>query len=157
KEGEADPPPNQGVNSDCSFVTPKYFDTLRTPLLLGRDFSDHDTADTPRVVIVNQEFARRFYGSAENAMGKRFRFAQGAPQREWMEIIGIAKDGRYRNLYEDRRPYMFLPVYQNPSASMALLISAQSAGALQAAPPGARREIAQMDSRLAAFGVMTAE
>src|SRR5262245_17531037 len=154
KEGEADPPPNQGVNSDCSFVTPKYFDTLRTPLLLGRDFSDHDTADTPRVVIVNQEFARRFYGGAENAMGKRFRFAQGAPL---MEIIGIAKDGRYRNLYEDRQPYMFLPVYQNPRASMALLISAQSAGALQAAAQGARREIAQMDSRLPAFGVMMAE
>jgi len=154
KEGEADPPPNQGVNSDCSFVTPKYFDTLRTPLLLGRDFTDHDTADAPRVVIVNQEFARRFYGGAENAMGKRFRFAQGAPL---MEIIGIAKDGRYRNLYEDRQPYMFLPVYQNPRASMALLISAQSAGALQAAAQGARREIAQMDSRLPAFGVMMAE
>src|SRR5262245_18862257 len=154
KEGEADPPPNQGVNSDCSFVTPKYFDTLRTPLLLGRDFTDHDTADAPRVVIVNQEFARRFYGGAENAMGKRFRFAQGAPL---MEIIGIAKDGRYRNLYEDRQPYMFLPVYQNPRASMALLISAQSAGALQAAAQGARREIAKMDSRLPAFGVMMAE
>ena len=157
KEGEADPPPNQGVNSDCSFVTPKYFDTIRTPLLLGRDFSDHDTADAPRVVMVNQEFARRFYGGAENAIGKRFRFAQSAPQHEWMEIIGIAKDGRYRNLYEDRRQYMFLPVYQNPRSSMALLISAQSAGALQAVVKGSRLEIAQMDSRLAAFGVMTAE
>jgi predicted permease len=154
KEGEADPPPNQGVNSDCSYVTPKYFDTLHTPLLLGRDFTDHDTADAPRVVIVNQEFARRLYGNPENAMGKRFRLAQGAPL---MEIIGIAKDGRYRNLYEGQQPYMFLPVHQNPRASMALLISAQSAGVLQAVVKGARREIALMDSRLPAFGVMMAE
>jgi putative ABC transport system permease protein len=157
KEGETDPPPNQGLNSDCSFVTPKYFDALRTPLALGRDFTDRDTADAPPVVIVNQEFARRFYGSEQNALRKRFRFAQDAPQREWMEIIGISKDGRYRSLYEDRRLYMFLPVYQHPRTKMTLLISAQSAGALPAVVESARREIAQMDARLPVYGVMMAE
>jgi putative ABC transport system permease protein len=154
KEGEADPPPNQGFNSDCSLVTPKYFGTLRTPLVMGRDFTDRDNADTPPVVIVNEELARRFYGSAEQAMGKRFRFAQGTPL---MEIIGIAKDGRYRSLYEDRQPYMFLPVYQHPRTAMTLLISAESAGALQAVVESARREIAGMDSRLPVYGVMTGE
>jgi predicted permease len=154
KEGEADPPPNQGVNTDCNFVTPKYFDTLRTPLVMGRDFTDHDDAGAPRVVIVNQEFARRFYGGSENALGRRFRFAQGTPL---MEIIGIAKDGRYRTLYEDQQPYMFLPVYQQPRARMALLVSAQSAGALTGVVEGARREIALMDSRLPAIGVLAGE
>ncbi|MGH9755934.1 MAG: ADOP family duplicated permease [Blastocatellia bacterium] len=157
KEGEIDPPPNQGINSDCSIVTPKYFDTVRTPLALGRDITDRDTADAPRVVIVNQEFARRFYGNEQNALGKRFRFAQGAPQPEWMEIIGIAKDGRYRTLYEDRRLYMFLPVAQHPRAAMTLLISAQSAGALPAVAESVRREIGRLDARLPAFGVMIAE
>jgi putative ABC transport system permease protein len=154
KEGEVDPPPNQGVNSQCSFVTPKYFDTLRTRLALGRDFTDRDDADAPPVVIVNQEFSRRFYGSAENAMGKRFRFAQGAPL---MEIIGIAQDGRYNTLYEDRQLHMFLPVYQRPRAAMTLLISAQSAGALRSVAESARREITQLDARLPVFGVMMAE
>jgi predicted permease len=157
KEGEADPPPNQGVNSECSFVMPKYFDTLRTPLVLGRDFTDHDTADAPRVVIVNQEFARRFYGGAEQALGKRFRFAPQHDQRELMEIIGIAKDGRYRTLYEDWQPYLFLPVAQHPRANMALLISAQPTVTLSAVVESARREIARMDSRLPAFGVMVEE
>ena len=114
KEGEPDPPPNQGVSSECSFVTPKYFDTLRTRLVLGRDFTDRDDADAPPVVIINQEFVRRFYGSAEQALGKRFRFAPGTPLRE---IIGIAKDGFYRNLYEARQLYMFLPVYQQPQTA----------------------------------------
>jgi predicted permease len=154
KEGEADPPPNQGVISDCSFVSPKYFDTVRTPLVLGRDFTDHDTADAPPVVIVNQEFARRFYGSEQNAMGKRFRFAQGTPL---MEIVGVAKDGLYRNLYEDRQPYMFLPVYQQSYAAVAVVISAQSASALQTVAESVRREIARLDSRLPVFGVMMAE
>ena len=154
KEGEADPPPNQGFNSDCSFVTPKYFDTLRTPLVQGRDFTELDNADAPPVVIVNEEFARRFYGGGESAMGKRFRFAQGTPL---MKIIGVAKDGLYRTLYEDRLPYMFLPVYQHPRTAMTLMISAESAGALQAVVESARREIARMDSRLPVYGVMTAE
>jgi len=154
KEGELDPPPNQGVDSDCSFVTPKYFDTLRIPLALGRDFTDRDMAGAPPVVIVNQEFARRFYGGEQNALGKRFRFARGTPL---MEIVGIAKDGRYRTLYEDRRPYMFLPAYQRPRAAMTLLISAQSAGDLRPVVESARREIARLDSRLPLSAVKAGE
>ena len=154
REGEADPPPNQGLNSDCAYVTPKYFETVRTPLVMGRDFTDEDNRAAPSVVIVNQEFARRLYGGEQNALGKRFRLAQETPL---MEIVGIAQDGRYRTLYEDRQPYFFLPVYQNPRARMALLISAQSAAALPAAVQSARREIAQMDSRLPAFGVMVGD
>ncbi|HEV2912615.1 MAG TPA: ABC transporter permease [Pyrinomonadaceae bacterium] len=154
KEGEIDPPPNQGVNSDCNFVTPKYFDTMQTPLVQGRDFTDRDTLDAPPVVVVNQEFARRFYGSEQNAMGKRFRLGQSTPL---MEIIGIARDGHYRTLYEDRLPFMFLPVYQHPRTGMTLLISAQTSAALEAVVESARREIAQLDARMPVYGVMMAE
>ena len=153
KEGEIDPPPNQGVVSECSLVTPKYFDTLRMPLVRGRDFTDRDDMDAPRVVVVNQAFARRFYGGEEEAMGKRFRFAQGTPL---MEIIGIARDGHYDSLYQDHQIYMFLPVSQHPRARMTLLVGAQSAGDLQGIVERARREITQMDARLPVFGVMTA-
>jgi len=153
KEGEADPPPNQGVISECSLVTPGYFETLRMPLVQGRDFTDRDDADAPRVVIVNQEFARRFYGGEKEALGKRFRFAQGTPL---MEIVGIARDAYYENLYEERQLYMFLPVFQHPRARMTALIGTESAASLQAILEGARREIAQMDARLPVFGVMMA-
>ncbi|MGH9853002.1 MAG: ADOP family duplicated permease, partial [Blastocatellia bacterium] len=61
KEGEPDPPPNQGLDIACNIVAPKYFETLRTSLVLGRDFTERDTKDAPQVVIVNQEFARKFY------------------------------------------------------------------------------------------------
>ncbi|MET0650255.1 MAG: ABC transporter permease [Pyrinomonadaceae bacterium] len=154
KEGEGDPPPNQGLNSECSLVTPKYFETLRMPLVRGRDFTDRDTADAPHVVIVNQSFARRFYGGEEEALGKRFRFAQGTPL---MEIVGISRDGHYESLYNDTQTYMFLPVYQHPRARMTLLVGAQQGSDLQGLVEGARREVAQMDARLPVFGVMTAE
>jgi putative ABC transport system permease protein len=154
KEGEADPPPNQGIGSNCSIVAPKYFATMRTPLVMGREFTEHDTADAPPVVIVNQEFARKFYGSEQNALGKRFRFWQGTPL---MEIVGIAKDGYYGSLYEDRQTYMFLPEYQNYQSQMMLLISANSADDLKAVVEHARREIGQMDARIPVFGVTMAE
>lgn len=154
KEGEADPPPNQGIGSSCNFVAPKYFETVRTPLVMGRDFTERDNADASRVVIVNQEFARKFYGSEQNAMGKRFRFWKGTPL---MEIIGIAKDGHYRTLYEDRQTYIFLPQYQNYQASMTLLVSANSAGNLKTVAENVRREIGQMDARLPVVGITMAE
>jgi macrolide transport system ATP-binding/permease protein len=154
KEGEADPPANQGVGSSCSFVGPKYFATMRAPLALGREFTEHDTADAPPVVIVNQEFARKFYGGEQNALGKRFRFWQGTPL---MEIVGIAKDGYYDSLYEDRQPYMFLPEYQNYQPQMMLLISANSAIDLKSVVENARLEIGQKDSRIPVFGMMLGE
>jgi putative ABC transport system permease protein len=154
REGEAEPPPNQGTSADCNFVTPKYFETMRTPLVVGRDFTDRDDADAPRVVVVNQEFARRFYGGEQGALGRRFRFAQGTPL---MEIVGVAKDGRYRALYEDPQPHMFLPVYQHPRAVMTVLISARSAGEVPSVLERARREIALVDARLPVFGVMVGE
>jgi hypothetical protein len=74
-----------------------------------------------------------------------------------MEIISLAKDGRYRALYEDRQLYMFLPVSQHPRARMRLLVSAQSAEALRGVVESARCEIAQLDARLPVMGVMMAE
>lgn len=151
KEGEPEPSAHQGINSEFSMVTPQYFATLQTPLVLGRDFTERDDAKAPPVVIVNQEFAHRFYGSEQNAMGKRFRFEAGTPL---MEIVGIAKTGRYGTLYEEPKTYFFLPVYQHTRAQMTLLLSAQSAGAMVAMIENARRAIAQLDARMPVFGVI---
>jgi predicted permease len=154
REGELDPPPNQGADADCSFVARSYFDAMQTPLVRGRDFTEDDDADAPQVAIVNQEFARRFYGGEQEALGKRFRFADGTPL---MQIVGIAKDGRYNTLYEDPQVHVFLPVYQQPRVGLTLMISARSAGDVNAVMDAARREIAALDPRLPIFGVMMAE
>ncbi len=154
KEGELDPPPNKGVHVDSSLITPGYFDATRTPLVEGRDFDEHDDADAPLVVIVNQEFARRFYGGGREALGRRFRFEQGTPL---MQIVGIARDGRYRSLYEERLPFVFLPVYQHPRTGMTLLVGAETPSDVAAVVGVARREIAQVDARLPVYGVMVGE
>jgi predicted permease len=154
KEGELDPPPNRGFHADSNQVTPGYFDAAGIPLVLGRDFDEHDTADAPFVVIVNQEFARRFYDGEGSALGKRFRFEEGTPL---MRIVGVAKDGRYRSIYEERLPFIFLPVYQHPRTGMTMLVSAQSSSDVTAALEAARREVAAVDARMPVYGVMVGE
>jgi len=155
KEGEAPPSPNQGLYVHYSSIGVRYFETMGTRLLLGRDFTEHDGADAPQVVIVNLELARRLYGGAENAIGKRFLLADSSHAP--FEIVGVAADGKYRNIYEDPRPYMFLPHQQFYISQATLTARAQSSGALQAVAEGMRREAQRLDPRLPAFDLKTAE
>ncbi|HEV8366342.1 MAG TPA: ABC transporter permease [Pyrinomonadaceae bacterium] len=155
KEGDPDPLPNQGMSIERSIVAPKYFGTMGIQLLRGRDFTDHDNSDAPQVVIVNQEFARRFYGNEESALGKRLHFWwSGSPP---VEIIGIAKDGLYRNVYEDKTPYLFIPEFQQYESGMTLLVKADSAANMEPVLTSVRREIAQLDPRVPVFGLLTAK
>jgi predicted permease len=155
KEGEPEPLPNQGIDVSSNRVAPGYFTTVKTPLVMGRDFTERDTKDAPLVAIVNQEFARKFYGSEQNALGKRFRFWDS--KEPLREIVGIAKNGLYLNLYEDPRPYTYLPEYQLYLSGMMLLVSAHTAGDLQAIAESVRREIAQVDARVPVNGITLAE
>ena len=155
KEGEPDPPPNQGIMIDRNTVGPRYFEALDIQLVMGRDFSEQDVADKQQVVIVNQEFARRFYGSEQNALGKRLHFWwSGSPL---FEIVGVAKDGLYRSFYEDRRPFIWVPEYQQYDSVMTLLIKSDSPANLKAATETARREIARLDARLPVIGVFVGD
>jgi len=155
KEGDPEPLPNQGIVIDRSLVAPRYLETVGIKLLHGRDFTDRDDAKAPQVVIVNQEFARRFYGSEENALGKRLHFWwSGSPLAE---IVGITKDGYYRSLYEDRRPYIFIPEYQMYESGMTLVVKANSASDVRSVAEGARREIARLDARLPVVGMLQGE
>jgi predicted permease len=156
REGELQPPPNQGLDVEANVVAPKYFETMGTPLVLGRDFTERDNDDAPQVAIVNQEFARRLYGGEQNALGKRFR-ASGQ-ESPLLEIIGVAKDGRYINLFESQRQCIFLPEYQaSYESQVRLLVSAAAATELKAVAESVRREIAQIDSRVPVFGLQMAE
>ena len=64
------------VQRKYNSVTAGYFETLRTPLIMGRDFNPYDTPQSQSVAIVNEAFAKRYYGSA-NPLGKTFRWRPG--------------------------------------------------------------------------------
>jgi putative ABC transport system permease protein len=156
REGEPQPPPNQGLLVEFNVLAPEYFETSGTPLVLGRDFSERDNDEAPNVAIVNQEFARRLYGSEQNAIGKRFHASGG--ESPLLEIVGIVKDGRYENLYESRRPCIFVPEYQGSYESqMTLVVSAANATELKAVAESVRGEIARIDSRVPVYALQMAE
>jgi len=155
KEGEPDPLPNQGDKIAANIISPRYFETIRTPLLSGRDFSERDNSDAPPVAIVNQEYARKFFGGEQNALGKRIRILN--PQSPLMEIVGVVKNALYDTLYEAPQPHLFLPRFQHFGSGMTLLVSANTAGDLKAVAESVRREIAMLDSRVPVFGLRMAD
>ena len=91
-------------------ITPGYFQTLRTPLLAGRDFDSRDETGSQRVAIVNQTLARRFFGN-QDPLGKIIRTdnAPGKPGPP-IEIIGVSRDSKYESLREDTYATVFLPI-----------------------------------------------
>jgi predicted permease len=98
-------------------VSPGYLTAAGTPLLAGRDVSFTDTAKTPAVAIVNQEFARRLFHS-EHAVGSYFKNRDG----ESIQIVGIVADGKYFILSEDQEAAAFFPISQKASTSTALVV-----------------------------------
>jgi predicted permease len=100
-------------------IGPGYFTTLSVPILAGRDFTAADTQaqqhgekpeDTaPRVVIVNEKFAQRFFGSAGNAIGRHAGFGIDPGTKTDMEIVGVIKDIKYTNLRDEVPIQMFEP------------------------------------------------
>jgi predicted permease len=95
-------------------VTPEYFATLRTPLVAGRTFDSGDTATSPRVAIVNETLARRFFPNVD-PIGKYFRMSGPDPgSTEQLQIVGVVKDSKYISLREADLPFAYVPLTQAP-------------------------------------------
>ena len=104
-----------GFDPNFNSVGEGFFKTLGIPLLAGRDFDDKDTTTSPKVAIVNQEFAERF-GKGVNPIGLRIRREATPHEPETVfEIVGMVKNSKYRDLRESFRPIVYLSVTQDQS------------------------------------------
>jgi ABC-type antimicrobial peptide transport system permease subunit len=99
-------------------ISPEYFNAAGTALVSGRSFTWHDDKDAPRVAVVNQEFARKIFGSAANALERYYKTKNG----ERVEVVGICETGKYENLTENPQPAVFVPMLQNPSSGFYLTV-----------------------------------
>jgi predicted permease len=131
-------------------AAPNYFQTIGTPIVRGREFEERDREEMPGVVIVNETMAR-LYWPQEDPIGKRLQLRRSSGP--YLEVIGIAKDGKYITLGEDPMPYMFLPCRQSYKSRMTILIRSQADPANLAA--GLRREVGALDETLPVFGIKT--
>jgi putative ABC transport system permease protein len=98
---------HESLEIDRADVGPNYFQTMRTPLIEGRDFTMDDTAKSQLVAIVNQAFVARYWPGQE-ALGKRVQMDD-----RWFTVVGVAHNGKYRRLIYRAEPGIFLPLFQH--------------------------------------------
>ena len=119
-----------------SVVGPRYFETMEVPLVRGRGFTDADRPGAPAVVVVNEAFAKRFWGDAD-PIGKRI--SRGGENGPWMEVVGLARDGKYVSITESPRPFVYYPQLQMPDG---ITMHVRTTGDPRRLVAAARREVA---------------
>jgi predicted permease len=143
---------NERVIAGLNAVTPGYFDTLAIPLVAGRRFTDADNESSRLVAIVNQRFADLVWPDA-HPVGRRF-IIPGFGNRP-LEVVGVTRTGKYNFVFEDPKPYVFLPLAQRYSGSRVLHVRTTVAPETMA--PAVERIIAELEPDLALFDVMSME
>jgi predicted permease len=112
------PPDRANFNSTMDTIDEGYFQTMGIPILRGRAFLPSDTAEAPRVAIVNERFAKHYWPGGD-AVGKRIRLdsSAGTP----VEIVGVAQTIKYQNM-ESPMDFVYMPMAQHPVARMVLML-----------------------------------
>jgi predicted permease len=110
------PRPDEEMSIVTDYTGPNYLRTLRIPLVSGRDFTDQDREDSPQVVVVNETMARRYW-PGQDAIGKRITVA-----KKEREVIGVARDIRYRFLGESPQAKMYLPAFQSDQDALTIVL-----------------------------------
>jgi predicted permease len=112
-QGRPEPHSEDDTSATFTRVTPEFFSTLGTRIVMGRTIDEHDTSDAPLVAVVNEAFAQKFF-KGESPIGKRFGENEMIHAGDY-EIVGVAADMRYLNYgYKDPdRPMYFLPTAQH--------------------------------------------
>ena len=111
-------PANAAAEPMTYKISPEYFAAAGTPLLAGRALTLHDDKNSPRVAIINREFAVKLFGSVNGAVDRYYKRTDGART----QVVGIVDNGKYASLTEDPQPAMFLPILQAPTSATTLIV-----------------------------------
>jgi putative ABC transport system permease protein len=145
---EPPPPPGRHLASDFRDVTPDFFHTMGIPLVHGRVFTEHDNLDSPRVVLIDETFAQRFFHD-QNPLGKHVQVSDSTrPPREIIGIVGAVLD---TGLDQRPRPTIYLPSLQSPDQTMSLVV--RTALPLSSILPAIKNAIWSVDKDQPIFNV----
>jgi len=148
--GRDDQRRDEGFSTGFNVVGPNYFKTMETQLLRGRDFTEADRKGAPGVVVVNQTLAASLW-PGEDALGKRV--SVSGPEGPFLEVVGVARDGKYRSLGEAPHPYIYQPLLQSYDPNMTLLV--RTTGEPRSVAPSVREQIRALDPNLPVADVKT--
>jgi predicted permease len=142
KEGEDTNNGQSGHVTQYSVVSPEYLQTMDIAMVRGQGFDSTIRENTPRVAIINETAARQIWPN-EDPIGKRFTFFRDTNATQ---VIGIARDSTYNALGEPPRPYMYVPLIQNPNPAVTVFFRTQ--GDPRSALNSVRAQIQAMDRNL---------
>jgi predicted permease len=151
-EGQQRREGDYGTNVGFNIVGPAYFRTLGTPLLRGREFTDADREGSTRVAVVNESLAETLW-PGEDPLGKRVSFEGAAGP--FLEVVGVARDVKYRSLGDRARPYIYQPVLQTYEPKMTLVV--RTAGDPRSLAGTVREQIHALDANVPVADVKTLE
>jgi predicted permease len=139
------PDRNENMKIYRDLISPGFFDSMKIPLVEGRDFDWHDDSNSQKVMIVNQEFTRRFLGG-RNPIGRKVH-----GWGEWFTIVGVAQNSKYHQLTEGPQPYFYIPVRQIFRPEYGLTFHVRTSGSVSEAIAALQRETAALDPALTIF------
>ncbi len=136
------------------FTSPDYFQSLGIRLIRGRLLNEQDRLGRPKVVLVNETAARKFWPNA-NPVGKPVTLGQGSGFREGAQVVGVVSDVRYSAIESAANPDAYISVFQSPPSRVRFFV--QSRLDPESMIPVLRREIAALDPNLPLSEVKTME
>ena len=138
--------PTQRQDSNFSDVSSNYFDTLRIPIIAGRDFDDQETPHSPHAAVVNASFAKKL-GLGANPIGVRFwREATPSHPAELNEIVGLVKDTKYHSIRRSAEPIAYLALAQDSDTENNMKVLVRSRLPLDAEEQAIRRTLHDVSS-----------
>ena len=139
------------INTNFAGISPRYFDTMKIPVLAGRDFTTRDTPESVKVAIINDTLASRMWPGA-NPIGQRL---QMFGEKDWLEVVGVVKAGKYDEYTEDPRAFLFVPAPQFSMGRISLV--ARTSGDAGPMVETVRRTVNTIDRNMPLFDTATLE
>jgi putative ABC transport system permease protein len=148
------PTEEENMNFEEPRITPGYFATLHQPILVGREFTSADAQGQPNVAVVNLAFAKRFYGTPQNAVGRLIAEGGGNDIKFDTTIIGVVGDIKHTDMRTTLGPAVYSPYAQMKHPS-GVVVYAQTVQAPETFQSAIRQGIHQLDPTLVVDGLRT--
>ena len=150
------PGEEEHMNFEQPRITAGYFATLRQPILVGREFTAADVSGQPSVAVVNLAFAKRFFGSAQNALGRLITEGGGEDGKYDITIVGVVGDIRHTDLRTPLEGAVYMPYFQQKHPT-GVVVYARSSLQPEFIEPSIRQVMHQLDATLVVGGLRTME
>jgi putative ABC transport system permease protein len=161
-EGRPVPRPDDDSSAVYRVALPGYFRTIGMRLRQGRDFDARDREGAPRVAVINQTMARRYW-PGEDAIGKRFRLDSGSGKADWMTVTGVIADPKQASWSAPADSEMYLPYLQDesylhdPGSFLTMTLVVRTTAGASTIAPLMREQIARIDANVPVTAMLPME